>query len=367
MSRNLFAQIKDLRTHQQAGAFSASQKEATKQMLLEAIGHEEHLIVEPALQSTGSAAFFRWTLRDIISAPLATTAAIFVFVLGGWLTAANAASNSLPGDTLYSLKLVTEQAQLQLASLEDRAVLHTEFAQRRLSEAVAVGNSQNPEKNVYVSSTLQAYKKEMTLAEGDLRELSQAGSEQTAEIASAIDQKITQLTSALATSVAGDGSASNTSVSVTEAQDATESASQAVVDVLVDAQDTQASGRAIDLEKVFRDALADVEHRQTFDLGRIAKIRTVLAAHPELDPKSIPQEKVLKAFEIEISAATTRVPDAMDALAAGGSRTAFDALATMKTALRDIESRIAAQELLIAQAIAASASANVVTPPVTNP
>ena len=348
MSRNILAELKSLRTTQRAGVFSASKKEAIKQTVLEAIGHEERMVV----QSTDRTAFIRWFTMDLISAPLATTAAIFVFVLGGWLTTVNAASNSLPGDTLYGLKLVTEQAQLQLASLEDRAVLHTEFAQRRLSEAVAIGNSQDPEKDTYVSTTLQAYKQEMSLAEGDLRELSQSGSDQAAQIASTIDQNISQLNSVIDTSIASTTNTESQAASVTEVKDANDAASQAVVDALVDAHDAQPEAQIVDIQKVFRDALADVEKRQTFDLGRIAKIRTAVLAHPTIDQSTLPQEKTLVAFEAEISAVTVDVPNAMDALAAGGSRTAFDKLASMKAKLKEIESRIAAQEILVTQAIA---------------
>jgi Domain of unknown function (DUF5667) len=291
----------------------------------------------------------RWFASGFISAPLATTAAIFVFVLGGWLTTVNAASSSLPGDALYRLKLITEQAQLQVASLEDRAVLHTEFAQRRLSEAVAMGNSQDPERDTYVSSTLQAYKKEMSLAEGDLRELSSSGSAQTVEVAAAIDQKITQLNTVIDSSVSTDGT--------TEAKDVTDSASQAVVDALVDSHDSQTDNvPSADLRKLFRDQLADIEHRQTFDLGRIAKIRAVLAAHPDLTGENIPQEDVLMAFEEEITAASREIPEAMDILVNGEKRIAFDKLAAMKASLKEIEARIAEQEILITQAIAVEAS-----------
>lgn len=349
MSRNILAELKSLRTTAQAGGFSASKKEAVKQTVLAAIGHEERMVV----QTTARFAFARWFTMDLISAPIATTAAIFVFVLGGWLTTVNAASTSLPGDTLYGLKLVTEQAQLQLASLEDRAVLHTEFAQRRLSEAVAIGNSQNPEKDTYVSSTLQAYKQQMSLAQGDLRELSQSGSDQTAQIASAIDQSITQLNNVIDASIVSSSNTESQVVSATEVKDATDAASQTVVDVLVDTHDAEpGTTHVIDIQKVFRDALADVEKRQTFDLGRIAKIRTALAAHPTIDQTNLPQEKTLVSFEREITAVTVGVPDAMDALAAGGSRTAFDSLASMKANLKEIESRIAAQEILVTQAIA---------------
>lgn len=334
MSRNIFAELKKFKGSQQAGAFSASKQEVTKQVVLEAIGHEEHAAVQTSLRTTGFAAFLRWMAVDLISAPLATTAAIFVFVLGGWLTSVNAASSSVPGDTLYGLKLVTERARLQLASLEDRAVLHTEFAQRRLAEG-----------------EIEAYKKEISQAQADLQELSSSGSEQTAEVAATIDEHMERLTSAVETSSA-------------DVKDLTDAASQAVVDVLVDAHGAapMTEAGAIDIEKLFSDELQQIEKYQTFDLGRVAKIRSAIAAHDEIDAASIPAEKDLIAFEGEIVAVTTSLPEVRDLLAAGGSRQAFDALAAMRTALKEIEARLAEQEILVAQAISAA-----VTTPSTDP
>jgi len=84
----------------------------------------------------------RWSLPFSLR-PLGTVAATLIVVLalvlagGGGIVYAS--TDSLPGSPLYSVKRATEQVQLFLAPTgTKRAVLHTEFAQRRLEEVQAL-------------------------------------------------------------------------------------------------------------------------------------------------------------------------------------------------------------------------------------
>ena len=73
-------------------------------------------------------------VRFAYTALIAVIAVIFVLLSGAGATA-YAAKNSLPGDVLYQVKTGLEQAQMQLASDANRqALLHLEFAERRLEE-----------------------------------------------------------------------------------------------------------------------------------------------------------------------------------------------------------------------------------------
>lgn len=71
---------------------------------------------------------------------------IFLFAIsttiGGWVAGASASQNSLPGDTLYGVKLATEKTQVTIASVTGDKVaetqLHLKFAGRRSEEVKQV-------------------------------------------------------------------------------------------------------------------------------------------------------------------------------------------------------------------------------------
>ena len=79
--------------------------------------------------------FFGWLPR------WATAAAISLSILLAGSGTIAAAGNSMPDDTLYPVKLATEQTQMVLAfSDESKVKLHTEFADRRINEIIYTAN-----------------------------------------------------------------------------------------------------------------------------------------------------------------------------------------------------------------------------------
>ncbi len=70
---------------------------------------------------------------------------LVVTLLGGQFVV-NAMGNSLPGDTLYSLKRASEEARLNLTSDEEKlATIHVKLTQRRLEEVKKAIDTNNPE------------------------------------------------------------------------------------------------------------------------------------------------------------------------------------------------------------------------------
>jgi hypothetical protein len=68
-------------------------------------------------------------------APVIATLSISTIALGGSIASVSAAENAIPGDTLYSVKLVTEQARLAFTTdPNDKMVLKSEFTMRRVDE-----------------------------------------------------------------------------------------------------------------------------------------------------------------------------------------------------------------------------------------
>lgn len=121
------------------------------------------------------------------------TATVLTLVLGivfsGSITTVSAALNSIPGDFLYPLKLMTEGAQVRLASGDtEKAELHVEFAGRRIQEVVKINeNEENLVDNkVRTAVAVEGFKQEMVTVN---QYMEQSEPEQAAAIAKIVDAK----------------------------------------------------------------------------------------------------------------------------------------------------------------------------------
>lgn len=354
MSRDIIKELKNLKNSREAGWVSSDVKERNRAHLMEAIQHNE--TEDAGYAFKGAIAYYHWVVNEFISKPVFVGAMAFVLLLGGWMTSVNAASNSLPGDTFYSLKLAAEQARLQLASSETRAILHTEFAQRRYEEALAIGVS--PERHVYFEQTLDAFKEQIDLANVSLQELREMGSEETVKVASAVDQKIEELNAV----IDGDGSQPKDMERASKVADARETTRQteiAVVDAIVGShEDAKPSVSNQDLEKLFREELTELRSREAFDLGRLAVIQDTIAANQEvLGSIELPVGESLNVIEFNITEAGTNASEASNLFAASGYRAAFDILRDANAELLTIENQLARIEITIMNALAEAKNA----------
>jgi hypothetical protein len=332
MPRNVIKQLKQLKKSPEAGFISASNKGVGRDSLMQAIGHQE--VVQPRMNFADVFVFYRWNISQFVFMPATLTASIFVIVLGGWMTTVSAAS-SLPGDTLYGLKLVTERTQLSLASLEHKAVLHTEFAENRLAEVAALELSSNPEKLLYIEEALDAFASELALAEGNLRQLKEEGNLETIDIAATVDQKIIALNAAIDSSLEDNGDLPSSAAD--EIREITRVASNGVVDVMLETHEASLDFTAStsDMKDLFKVKLQDVRQRESIDQGRVVVIKRV-ALENDLEIQ-------IQGAEREILAALAIIPGAESLAAAGGYRAAFNVL-------RDVESILGAAEAMIADA-----------------
>ncbi len=340
MPRNVIKQLKQLKKSPEAGFVSASQKGSGRDFLMQAIGHQE--IAQPRMSLGDIFIFYRWNVSQFVSMPATLTASIFVLVLGGWMTTFSAAS-SLPGDALYGLKLVTERTQLSLASLEHKAVLHTEFAENRLDEAAALESSTDPEKLAFIDEALTAFASELSLAEGNLRQLKEEGNLETIEIAATVDQKIIALNAAIDSSLEDNGDLPSSAAD--EIRDITREASNGVVDVIVETHEASLDSFTTveDMRALFKVKLQDLREREALDLGRIVVIERV-AEQNELDISATHANH-------EILSAMQRIPEAESLAAAGGYRAAFDSLRDVESILGAAEAMIADMEIQIIQGL----------------
>ncbi|MFA6131361.1 MAG: DUF5667 domain-containing protein [Patescibacteria group bacterium] len=335
MARDFLGELKSLKSNRKAGWVSFAEKQANRARLMTAIENSNITVSE----KTSTYSF--WWMRNFISMPATIAASVFVMAIGGWVGTVGAASNSVPGDTLYSVKMITEMAQLRFSSSEEKAVLHTEFAEKRLAEAtvlVSRGESSEP--------AITAFKSEMALASDELRQLQDYGSTETLAIASQVNDKINEMNS----TIDSQATASQEEVTI-----ATKETANTVVDVVVEEHEIEVKEQSkSDLNKMFREEYTDMKGREAFDLGRVEVIAGVIATN-ELE---IIFDVNITSFQI--TQATAKVADAMSLAAAGGYRSAFDILRTADATLLTLESNLAAVEEQVMQAMQEKANAPVV-------
>lgn len=347
------AQLKSLKTNPKAGWVLDVKKENSRALLMEAIGHKE----QEVNIAVSVRAYSTWMFTDFISKPLAAGVAVFVILLGGWMTTVSAASNSLPGDTLYQVKMITEQAKLKLASSEQKAILHTEFAQIRLDEAVTLSETGS---DAQAQVAMEAFKSEVALAENSIRQLQESGNTQTVQVAFQVDQKLTELSTSIENKKTNTATAPLTT---TGAEKVTRDASDSVVDIMVETHETSATAKnTISLETRFRNGITEIKTRQTYDLGRLSVIKTALS-NEELSKQTGIDNAYIDSLTFSVEHSTERLSEAMDLMANGGVRAAFDILVTINQSLANAESSITQTEINISVASADLANAQSNTQP----
>lgn len=351
MKKNLNAQLKTLRVlkdHPRFGGRSVEFATAEEAKLMAAIGHTA--AVAPVHYGVREwFEYFRATFGPAVARSFAGATAAVVLLLGGWMTTVNAASNSLPGDSLYGLKLITEQVQLRMASLERRAVLHTEFAERRLNEAVALQQNENVNAdNVRVA--YDGFTREVSSANSDLHALQATGSQDAASTAGKVEEKLAALDVVLDQST---GAAEVDDVAQ-EAKDASRDAQSAAVTVVVDSHaSTETTESAQEMQQMFMRQLGELEARQAFDLHRVDRLRSVIATDDgRLANLTLPSAADLGLLLKNIKTADATLNEATAEYGNGNFRSAFDMLNGVDGTLQQIEYGMAQAEIAITQAFA---------------
>ncbi len=351
MSRDIITQLKKLRIEPRAGYVGEEVRARGREKLMEAItGQQEQTIVwAPA----ATFEFMRFTFSDLLAKPVTALASFAVLVLGG-LTTVSAASQSLPGDTLYGVKIVSERAQLQLTGSDKKAVLHTEFAERRLQELVELTNSETPDQAL-MASTVDAFKFEVSSATQEIQNLQTTQSGQLLAQVSEVNAKMVQFTDSLAATPIMDEPAITQDM-----QDATQGATQTVVDTVVEAHEKTpepASGR--ELTELLQDRMNKMVGRRTFGIGRIEVIESSKAFY------SVTSRAEIGALKLRLRTVSNQIADATELAVAGGYRKAFEIMREVEVEMSAIENALADIEIKLIEKNQAPASE--IVPPVVSP
>ncbi|MFZ2681938.1 MAG: DUF5667 domain-containing protein [Patescibacteria group bacterium] len=345
----LLKQLKQLKHEPRFATMNAQAVAKSWDRIAAAIGAQE-----PAAQPLPSAAvmyfeYLKWNLGKYLSKPAMAGAFSVVVIASGWMTTVRAA-DSLPGQRLYSVKMITEKAQLKLASLDRKAVLHTEFAGRRLQEA---SDLQDASEDILVSAPLvkeaiAAYKQEVASAGENLRQLKDEGSETVLATATSVQRQL-QANDSNIDNVVADSDSPEATQDALDAKIVTQEVSGAATTIAVEVHEELPSDlSAYELKQMFKSGLGQIEARQRFDLERIEVIRAALADESvSYDSYNVPTDADLLAFEYPIVAVDSLLSHAMSSFGIGGYRSAFATLREIDDSLLGIEAQLAQIEITI--------------------
>ncbi len=137
--KELIKQLKNLANSEQAGALNKERGNLLCQNLMAKIDEDSRLTPASYLPKLW---FLRgFGLRNCFQHAVVTSL-VFAVGIGGGLTTVSASLNSLPGDTLYTVKLTTEKVRLALAQDEAMKInLRAEFVGRRIEEMKTIVQS----------------------------------------------------------------------------------------------------------------------------------------------------------------------------------------------------------------------------------
>ena len=347
MSQDIITQLKKLRTEPRAGYVGEEKRVASRDRLMSAItvsGHRAPWTPFVALE------FIRFSFSDIVTKPVTAMASFVILALAS-LTTVSAASQSLPGDTLYGVKLVSERAQLSLTGADKRAVLHTEFAERRFQEIVELSSAQEPNQ-ILVANAVHAFKREVAYATQEIQNLQNSSTTSLLNQVSVVTDRFDALNSVVA-----DTSFAQTPDISTDIKQTTSTATNQVVDAIVGAHEVEPQPTSgIELRKLFQTRMNKIIQRRTFSLGRIEVIET----HASFTKISSRSE--MATLRRRVDALTDPMSEASNLVAAGGYRSAFDNLREVESILDQIESDISAVEFKLIEIMTSTTSTNIDIP-----
>jgi len=354
-------QLRESRNEKAFGAMSSKELEAGRRALLQSIGAED--ISRPKY---GVRDYFEYAgsmFSHAIARPALVGLGVLVLVAGGSLTSVSAAYDSVPGDVLYPIKIVSEQARLTIATSDvKRAELHVQFASRRLDEMKTISNSTHEDKNERMKTVVEAFTNEVGEAKTAMQTIASNGTD-ASSVANAINAQAEEFETVIK-STASEVAESEDSVveQVVSAQQGVSEAENAAVEVLVNAvETTPESPVAEDLQKKFRKELQNLDERSKMTLGRIQVIKNVLSGDSTLKltlTEWVGVDEIattLKGFDGDIH-------DAMNIMAAGGYRTAFERLDVIEATIDRADAEVANMELSIVAQRSASLVPTVSTP-----
>ena len=155
MNKKLAAQLKDLKNEHAGGNPDASWLASTRETLMMQVSNTVSQ-TQPEISKPRAFAEFAKLFRPLnMTRALATPLAVLLLMVGASVGASALVSSSdatLPGDTLYGVKLLSERASLTLARGTNKTEKHLMIAGRRLSEMAKLDSGSDYMKDENIAS-----------------------------------------------------------------------------------------------------------------------------------------------------------------------------------------------------------------------
>ncbi len=200
MSRDLYHTIRSLRNRERGINPDPAWVRASRDTLL--------MQVQNTMPSVRTAAIRRRLpmfaplyarLARVMRGPALATFSITSVVLGGSIVSVSAAERAIPGDTLYSVKLVTEQARIALAGTkQDKVKLKAEFTKRRVAELKTIVTTPVSKRGERAVQAVDILKRDLDTLKQQLADAQQGSSgSDAADVARTVDQNTVEVVKAL--------------------------------------------------------------------------------------------------------------------------------------------------------------------------
>lgn len=178
MSKELHAQLKNLKNHPFAGAVDKAWLNESKKVLSMQITNtlassvRKDEVIKNRVRGFLSWYVFGGRPYAITMRVTAAALALLLVPFTTWVTSVNAALLSIPGEPLYNLKVASERMQLTLAGDKQTEIkLRTEFAARRADEIVRLANTKTEIAKSHIEKTVQRLSDEIKSVKSGLESL----------------------------------------------------------------------------------------------------------------------------------------------------------------------------------------------------
>lgn len=197
-NKELIQNLKQLKNNEAAGAPSNDFISTNRKTMLMQIKNSSAPAERPfsvvyfwrLIESVMPENVFRFVIRPAVLSLLA-----FGVAFGSWAATVSASYDSLPGDKLYSLKRIAEQAQLSLTAKDDRPSLQIELASRRLDEVAKITEKPSiTNKDERAKQAVKNFTEQIQSVKIALENLSQQDDKtgKIVEVAQMVDRKTTE-------------------------------------------------------------------------------------------------------------------------------------------------------------------------------
>ncbi|MBI2485308.1 hypothetical protein HYW18_04155 [Candidatus Uhrbacteria bacterium] len=342
--------LRSLRSREEFGATTDAKLEGGRLALLRSLGAED--VARPVYGGQHVWQFVLSFVAESVARPLAVGVSSIVLTLGGWVVAVNASSESVPGDTLYPIKMAAEKVHLTLTtSVEQRTKLQLEFAGRRLAEIKNVQSSTRSGKQVRVQSAVDQFRKEMASVNSHLASVKESNPSEAAALVELVGEKTNAYAATIRKDVApaSDVRADEQVLeNVRGAQQDVVSVGQRAVETLVEKQETVPGGESKDdLQNVFRNNLNDLQARVAIVKARLSTIQAVLDRGQMDGELAASARALVSKIRAQLVSVQPDLDKATNQLVAGGFRSAFETLSRLQTTMLVVDDLLVQLEIQI--------------------